>query len=202
MKVYGLTGGTGSGKSEAAKRFREHGIPVIDADRLGHELIAPGGAAENAVRKAFGDKIGTCGKIDREKLGRIVFADPNALERLNAIIQPAIRTEIGRRCALLAAEQHHTVIIDAALIGDAGKLEPWLQALILVTTPKAERMRRLVAQRGISADDAQRRIAAQVPPESKVSLARWIIENDGSLQELRVRVDEIAEALYGLSLGS
>ena len=98
MRIYGLTGGTGSGKTEVAERFLATGIPVVDADRIGHALIAPGGAAVDAVRNAFGDRILSCGRIDREKLGRIVFTDADARNRLNAIVHPAIRSEIHARC--------------------------------------------------------------------------------------------------------
>ncbi|HPO12186.1 MAG TPA: dephospho-CoA kinase [Candidatus Hydrogenedentes bacterium] len=197
MDLYGLTGGTGSGKSEAARRFIARGIPVIDADVIGHEVIAPGGAAEQKIIAAFGQTILSCGKIDREKLSAVVFRDADARMKLNAVVHPAIFEEIARRCAALEAEGRHAVIIDAALLGEGGVREPWLKGFILVVCPEAERIRRLTAMRGIDEEEVKRRIAAQTPPESKRALADWVINNDGSIEALHAQVDAIAEAIHG-----
>ncbi len=197
MKLYGLTGGTGSGKSEAAKRFAARGIPVMDADAIGHDVIAPGGAAEQAVLAAFGQDILSCGKIDREKLSAVVFRDAEARKKLNAAVHPAIFAEIGRRCAALAEAGHQAVIIDAALLGEGGRRDPMLDGLILMLCPEEERVRRLVKLRGMDAAEAQRRMAAQTPPESKRAVADWVIDNNGSIEALHARVDAIAEALHG-----
>ena len=116
MRIYGLAGGTGCGKSEVARVFADSGIPVIGADAIGHELIASGGGAVEAVTQAFGDGILTGGVIDRAKLGALVFADPDARERLNAIVHPLIAEEIDRRCGSLADAGHPFVVIDAALL--------------------------------------------------------------------------------------
>ncbi len=195
MRIYGITGGTGSGKSEAARRFAQLGFPVIDADAIGHEVIAPGGAAEKAVIEAFGQAIVTDGAIDRGKLGARVFSDDEARKRLNAIVHPAIGMAIAMRCAALAEQGHDAVIIDAALIAENGKKDDFLSGLIVVTCPVDERIRRLVELRGIDEAEARRRIAAQTPPERKLALADWVIDNSGSKEELLDQIDMIAREL-------
>lgn len=195
MKIYALTGGIGSGKSEASRRFEERGIPVIDADRIGHTILEPGGAAEQAVIAAFGTDIVTCGRIDREKLGGIVFADSDALKRLNSLTHPAVRGEIARRTAEYMEVGHEAIIIEAALHAENGELGPEMSGLILVTCPTEERIRRLVELRGMDRDEAERRIAAQTPPENKARLAKWIVDNRGTLEELYEQVDAVAEEL-------
>lgn len=195
MLVAGLTGGTGSGKSTAARRFETHRIPVIDADRLGHALIAPEGRAEAAVAAAFGRDILTCGTIDRAKLGRKVFSDPRAREVLNDIVHPLIAREISDRCAAHARAGHRACIVDAALLGEGTALEPRLDCLVLVACPEPIRMRRLIEHRGLDEADARQRIDAQADPEHKRALARWVIENDGDLASLYERVDAVAGEL-------
>ena len=195
MRIYGLTGGTGSGKSEAGRMFRERGVPVLDADAIGHALIEPGGAAVDAVVDAFGADILTDGHIDREKLGARVFRDAEARQRLNAILHPAIRMEIANRCVSLAQEGHDTVLVDAALIAENGRKDDYLNGLIVVNCPADLRARRLVERRGIDEPEACRRIAAQTPPEKKIALADWVIENSGTIEALEAEVERVAEEL-------
>jgi dephospho-CoA kinase len=195
IHIAGLTGGTGAGKSCAAARFAAHGIGVIDADAVGHALIAPGGAAVAEVIARFGSAIAPCGKISRAKLGALVFNDPQALEALNAIMKPRIFTEIAHQCAALAESGRAVAMVDAALLGDQGSLEPWLDSLVLVSSPESSRVARLVANRGWSEAMAWERVRAQVDPESKRPLARWVVENDGTLDAFLAQVDEVAGAL-------
>lgn len=199
MLIAGLTGGTGSGKSTAARRFEEHGIAIVDADREGHALIAPGGRAEEAVLKRFGDTIITCGTIDRGKLGALVFNDPVELDALNAIMKPLIAEAIGARCAAFAEAGKPATIVDAALLGDGGTVDPWMEGLILVLSPTALRVKRLVEARDLSEAHARQRIASQVDPDQKRSIARWVIENDGSLEALRAKVDLVAGDVLSLA---
>lgn len=195
MKVYALTGGIAAGKSEVSRRFIELGVPVIDADRVAHSVIETGGAAEQGVLEAFGREILTCGKIDRQKLGALVFGDPEALQRLNALVHPAVGVEIAQRTARYAEDGSDIIIVEAALHAENGKLGPGLEALILVACPRETRMQRLTAQRGMTEEEARRRIDAQTPPEQKKVLARWVLENNGTLDQLRRQVDEIAKEL-------
>jgi len=195
MRLYGLTGGIGAGKSEAARRFAEHGIPVLDADKLGHEVLEAGGAAEAAVRSAFGPEILSGGAIDREKLGALVFSDATSRARLNAIVHPAIHTAVAQRCAALAQSGHRAAIVEAALIGEGGKRDPWLDGLILVLADAAVRIERLRERRGMPMEEAARRIAAQTPPEEKQAITDWVIKNNGGLAELHAQVDAITAAI-------
>lgn len=192
MALIGLTGGTGSGKSAAARRFESLGMAVIDADKVGHRVIEPGGPAYDAVCTAFGHEILVDGVIDRDRLGAIVFADATKRATLNAIVHPVIRNEIAAECAARFSEGHRHVIIDAALLAENGTRDPWLDSLILVLCPTEERVRRLVAYRGIDEAEARRRIDAQTLPESKRGAADWIIDNHGTLEALHAQVDRIA----------
>jgi len=195
MRIYGLTGGSGSGKSEVARRFMELGIPVIDADKVGHQILEPGGMAVEAVVQAFGEKVLTNARIDREKLGALVFEDEIARRTLNAIVHPLIKRGIAERCVELAQQGHPAVLVDAALLAESGRREEWLDGLILVTCRDDLRLKRLVESRSINASMARGRMAAQTPPETKIPLADWVIENEGTLEQLRERVDEIAATI-------
>lgn len=195
MKTYGLTGGIGSGKSLAAAAFAKHGIPTIDLDAIGHTVIGPEGAATKSVIDAFGADIISCGTIDRQALGEIVFSDDAALTRLNRLVHPAIGQELERQCARLAVAGHVAIIVEAALLGENMQFEPWLDGLILVLCSESTRVRRLVSSGRMNASQAQQRIAAQVPPESKRGLAKWVIDNEGTEEDLVVQVDAIVRAL-------
>jgi len=197
MRVYGLTGGAGSGKSEAGRRLSHAGIPVIDADRVGHELLEPGGAAVDPVIEAFGCEVTTAGAVDRAKLADWVFGDPEALRKLNAIVHPRIMQVTAGRLAALAGAGHAAAVVDAALIAEGGKRDVCLDGLIVVTCREDIRLDRLVRLRGMDIEQARKRIAAQTPAEKKVPLADWVIVNEGSLETLWVRVDEIAAAIRG-----
>ena len=199
MRIIGITGGTGAGKSSAARRFETHAIPIVDADKIGHDLIAPGGDAVSDVITAFGEEILEYGKIHRGRLGAHVFANADALATLNAIMQPRIAQKIGQRCADHAAAGHRVCLIDAALLADNGTLEPWLEALILVSSSEEQRVGRLTSHREMDPEAAWERVRAQVNPESKRSLASWVIENNGDITELHQQVDAIAHELtaYG-----
>lgn len=195
MRLIGLTGGVGSGKSEAARCFLEFGLPVIDADKVGHDVISPGGAAAEAVTEAFGPDVTVDGVIDRAKLAEVVFRDVAARRKLNDIVHPAIMLEVGTRCAQLADDGHDVVLVEAALLGERGARDPWLSGLILVTCPRALRIERLAAIRGMLPDDTERRMAAQTSPEQKVAFADWVIDNSGTLDALRARVEEVVHAI-------
>lgn len=177
--------------------FRESGIPVLDADAIGHELVEPGGAAVHAVVDAFGQDILTDGRIDREKLGDVVFRDEEARKRLNAILHPAIRQEIATRCGTLIQEGHETILIDAALIAENGRVDEFLSGLIVVNCPEEIRRKRLVEIRGLTEEEARRRIASQAPPEKKIPLADWVIENSGTIEALKAEVGRVSEELSG-----
>lgn len=192
IRVYGLTGGTGSGKTAAARRFEQNGIPVIDADKTGHDLIGRNGGAYQQLIETFGPGILVGDDIDRAKLGDLVFADEEARKKLNAIVHPLIFQVISRKCAELARQGYQAAIVDAALLAEHGRREPWLDGLILISAPRDVRAARLVAARVITPEKAKQRIDAQSDPEKKRAVADWVVENIGNLQDLYAKVDKIA----------
>ncbi|MFA6239718.1 MAG: dephospho-CoA kinase [Candidatus Hydrogenedentales bacterium] len=195
MKIYGLTGGIASGKSEVAKILSQEGIPVIDADAIGHAVLEPKGAGFQKVLGAFGDQILTGGRIDRAKLSARVFADATLRQALNSIVHPLIQNEVARECVVLAGRGHKLAVIEAALLGENGKKDPFLSGLILVTCPQETRLQRLLHNRGMTLEEAQGRIAAQALPESKLALCDHVIDNSGEIAATRERVLELAKEL-------
>jgi dephospho-CoA kinase len=195
MRIYGLTGGIGAGKSEASRRFVNVGIPVIDADLIGHGALVPEGAAAKAVVDHFGEGILVDGAIDRAKLGEIVFNDREKLAQLNGLVHPAVQFEIASKCAEYSETGNEVVIIEAALHGDDGKLRDNMDGLILVTCPVETRIGRVMEDRGLSEVEARSRVDSQTPPENKVSLAKWVLDNSGSIEELNQQVDAVAKEL-------
>jgi dephospho-CoA kinase len=191
MKRFGLTGGIASGKSAVAGMLREMGFHVIDADALGHSVIEPGGPAYDEIIREFGaGVIGANGRIDRGKLGAMVFADRGKLERLNAIVHPRVEEEMVRQFA--EGEKSgvkDAVFVEAALLVEAG-YQKNLDGLVVVWCRPEQQMERLLA-RGLKEVEARRRIAAQMPAEEKLKFATEKIDCSGSLEETRRQVQEL-----------
>lgn len=195
MRIWGLTGGIGSGKSEVAKILGESGIPVIDADAIGHQMLEVTSPGFTRIVEAFGEQILSGGAIDREKLATLVFTDGHARQRLNSIVHPLIQAEVARRCADLAEQGHAAAVIEAALLGEGGAKDPFLSGIILVVCPEDVRLRRLEQSRNMTREEALRRIAAQTAPERKLALADHVIDNSGDLHALKDRVLKLAGEL-------
>jgi dephospho-CoA kinase len=197
MLRVGLTGGLASGKSTVAGFFRELGAFHVDADRIAHELLAPGGRAEAEVVARFGRGIvGAGGAIDRKALAAIVFADPHALADLNALVHPKVREEIDRRIATQAsaAAGAAVALVDAALLVETG-MDRDLDALVVVSCRPATQVARAVARGGLTEDEAQRRVAAQAPLAEKLAAADFVIDNGGSADETRRQVRAVWDDL-------
>lgn len=197
MLRVGLTGGLASGKSTVAARFRELGAFHVDADRIAHELLAPGGGAERETVARFGDSIiGSDGGIERKALAAIVFADPRALADLNAIVHPRVRAEIGRRIAAHEADASPSpvALVDAALLVESG-IHRDLDALIVVACDEATQIGRAVARGGLTEGEARARIAAQAPLQQKLAAADYVIDNGSSLDETGRQVLRVWDAL-------
>jgi dephospho-CoA kinase len=181
----GLTGNIATGKSEVARILAELGAHVIDADKVAHEVMQPGGPAYGVVVNAFGRGIlAADGTIDRRKLGDIVFQDPDALLRLETAVHPATIAEIDRRIARTAAP---VVVVEAIKLIEAGMHRRYHE-LWVVTAPQPLQSARLVATRGLTEDEAALRIDAQPPQEEKAALADVVIVNDGDLDALQEEV--------------
>jgi dephospho-CoA kinase len=194
--VIGLSGGIGSGKSSVAAILAELGARVIDADQIGHEVYRPGTEGFRRVVDAFGPGVvGADGTIDRTALGRIVFADPAALARLNAIVHPLIVEELRRRIAAALEEpSDRPVVVEAAVLAEEG----WwglFDRLWVVSVSPATAIARVTASRGLTREEVQRRLAAQMADAERRRHADVVIENEGSREELRARVEEAWERL-------
>jgi dephospho-CoA kinase len=195
MKRLGITGGIASGKSAVAGMLREMGFRVIDADALGHSVMEPGTRAFEEIKRDFGEGIiGADGRIDRGKLGAIVFADAGKLKRLNAIVHPRVEEEMVRQFAEWEKSGvADAAFVEAALLVEAG-YQKNLDGLVVAWCRPEQQMVRLLV-RGLSEVEARRRIAVQMTVEEKLKYATEKIDCSGTLEETRRQVGELAERL-------
>ena len=197
MRVYGLTGNIGSGKSTVAAMFREVGIPVLDADRISREVTAPGSPAYREITKEFGPGIlGPDGAIDRERLAGIVFSDPSRRALLERITHPAILAAMRESLEHLALEGHSAAIVEAALIHESGR-KGILTAVISVRCDPSVQLRRLAGRGGMTREQAEARVAAQMDPEAKARASDYVIDNSGNIESTRRQVERLARILLG-----
>ena len=197
MRVFGLTGNIGSGKSTVAAMLREAGIPVLDADRISREVTAPGGRAYDAVVQAFGGGIVLDdGSIDRKRLGEIVFSDPSLRARLEAITHPAILEAMKGAIAVIEREGHRAAVVEATLIHESGK-KGMFEAVISVTCDREAAISRLAARGGMSRRQAEARLRAQMDAGRKAGASEYVIDNSGSMEETRRQVERLARILLG-----
>jgi dephospho-CoA kinase len=195
LRVFGLTGGIGSGKSTVAALLRERGVPVVDADELAREALAPDSPGLAAVIAAFGPGVlAPDGTLDRKRLGALVFSDPEARKRLNGITHPIVRRLSQERFAALEALGVGLAGYDVPLLFEVG-LDQTLRPVVVVAASEATQLERILQRGGLSRDDARARIAAQLPLAEKRARADHVIDNDGSRAELAAQVDALVERL-------
>ncbi|GAA2888889.1 dephospho-CoA kinase [Microbacterium esteraromaticum] len=196
MPLIALTGGIASGKSTVAARLAEHGATVIDADTIVREVQQPGGAVLDAIVAEFGrEMLAADGALDRAALGARVFGDDEALQRLNAIVHPAVRAESHRRFAeALSADPASVVVYDVPLLVEARVDDPW-DLIVVADAPAEERVRRMVQLRGMNEEDARRRIGAQVSDEERRAIADVVIDTSGSMDRTLAQVDALWTSL-------
>ena len=189
MRVIGLTGGIGSGKSTVADILEALGAKVIRADSVGHEVYRPGTQGWQRVTEAFGrGMLAPDGSINRQKLGAVVFSDAHARARLNAIVHPLIAAEIRRRIeAHRAAGSLEPIVVEAAVLIEADWLSLVDEVWLVVACPDAV-IDRLGKQRRLAPEEARLRIAAQLSDAERQRYAHVVIRNSGSLEELREQV--------------
>ncbi|MFF4405430.1 dephospho-CoA kinase [Streptomyces sp. NPDC001262] len=189
MLTVGLTGGIGAGKSEVSRLLASYGAVLVDADRIAREVVEPGTPGLAAVVAEFGPEILTPdGSLDRPRLGAIVFADEKRLAALNAIVHPLVR---ARSAELEAAAGPDAVVVnDVPLLAENG-LAPLYDLVVVVDAADATRLDRLVRLRGMTADEARARMAAQATREERLAVADLVIDNDGPLAALEPRVREV-----------
>jgi len=181
VRVYGLTGNIGSGKSTVARMLKARGVPVIDADQVAREVVQPGVLQPD-------------GTLDRKALGDRIFADAREREALNRIVHPRIAEEVSARLGALAGAGHRTAVYEAALIVENG-LHEGLDGLIVVLAPPEVQIDRLLRRDGMSEEEARARIAAQLPAAEKVQHARFVLENSGSEADLEAQVERLVKQL-------
>lgn len=184
--VIGLTGNIGTGKSTVAGMLAELGAEVIDADKVAHEMMRAGTPVHAAVVEAFGpEMLSPDGEIDRRLLGTLVFNDPAALARLEAITHPATIEAIGRRIRATSAK---VVTVEAIKLFEAGMADAYDSVWVTTCRPE-QQIQRVVAERDLSRPAAERRVRAQPPQEDKVARADVVIDNSGSLSQTREQVE-------------
>ena len=191
MRVIGLTGGIGSGKSLAAEYFADLGALVIDSDQLARAAIERGSAGFNEVVAVFGDSILQNGEIDRRALGELIFKDPIAKAQLEAIIHPWIRSEFETAVASLTGNQ--TLVYEIPLLFETGGADRF-DTVITVESEIENRIARLRAK-GFDISQIQARIAAQATREQRISIADFTIENNGTQDDLLRKVERIWDSL-------
>lgn len=190
--VVGLTGGIGSGKSAAAERFAARGVPIVDTDAIAHELTAPGGAAIAPIRAAFGDAVLTAdGILDRSAMRRLVFAEPAARKRLEAILHPLIRAESEARLCRLASAEYAILVVP--LLVESGDFRSRVDRVCVVDCPEELQIARVMARSGLSRDEVQAIIAAQTSRAARLAAADDVIDNSRGLAELDVQVASLHE---------
>jgi len=185
----GLTGGVASGKSTVSAMFAELGAVVIDADLLAREVVEPGTEGLAAVVEEFGpDVVGPDGGLDRPRLGELVFADPERRRALEAIIHPRVRARAAEIEATAPADA--VVVHDIPLLAETGQVASF-DAVVVVDVPVEVQVERMVRIRGMTEADARTRVAAQAERDERLAIATYVVENTGSLDGLRARVEEV-----------
>jgi dephospho-CoA kinase len=195
MLLIGLTGNIASGKSEVAKMLAERGATLIDADVLAREAVRPDTQALKDIVKRWGkDVLKKDGSLDRDALRQIVFADQNELDALNRIVHPGVTRLRDREIAQAKERGDQIVVCVIPLLFERNLVEEF-DAIVLVDAPRPLRLERLVATRGLEETDAMNMIASQMPAELKRARADYVIENNGSLDDLERDVDALWSSL-------
>jgi len=199
MLRVGLTGGIGCGKTTVARMMAELGCHVLNADKMAHAVIAPGQPAYDEIRREFGEHVVTAdGSIDRARLAGVVFADAKRLAALNAIVHPRVLREVDRELERLSrSDPRGVAVVEAALLIEARYHES-LDRLVLVSCSREQQLERLTNPafgRGMSRQQAEQRIAAQMPLEQKRNLPHEEIDCSGSLDHTRKQVRKLVEQL-------
>ena len=187
MLVVGLTGGIGAGKSAVAAMLAARGATIVDTDKIARQVVEPGTPAHAAVVARFGTAVlHPDGTLNRQALADLVFADPEALAALNAIVHPAVRAVVADRVAA-EADTDHVVVLVVPLLVESGAYH--VAGVIVVDCAEDVAVARLVERRGMSEADARRRLAAQATRPRRLASADFVIQNDGSWEDLEAEVE-------------
>ncbi len=190
MLLVGLTGGIGSGKSTVARLLGDRGAVVFDADLLAREAVEPGTPGHAAVIERFGaDVLAPGGELDREALASIVFADPSARRDLEQIVHPEVRRLFAEGSEAYR-DTDRVVVFSAPLLVETG-MHTAFEILVVVSATVATQIERLMRQRGLSEASIRARIDAQAPLEDKAAVADFLVDNEGTLDELESQVERL-----------
>jgi dephospho-CoA kinase len=191
--VIGLTGNIGTGKSTVLEMLRHFGARTIDADKIAHQVIQPGGRAYDSIVTTFGGEIlDKAGAIERTKLGEIVFEDPDRLQVLERIVHPAVFAQINSE---LAEATESVIVIEAIKLLEAGMAITLCDQVWVVTTDEEQQVQRLMESRNMSRDAAEARMMSQSPQAFKISQADVVLDNNGNLDDLTAQVKKAWNAL-------
>lgn len=191
MIVIGLTGGIGTGKSEAARILQGLGAVIINADQVGHEAYTPHSETWREVVKAFGEVIlQPNGEIDRRKLGGIVFSDPEQLARLNSIMHPRMAKMVAERIKELAERGVSVVVVEAAILFEAG-WDSLVDEVWSTDSPEELVIQRLQARNGMSEEEARKRFGVQMPAEERRQRSDVVLDNSGEVSDLERTIQSL-----------
>ena len=195
MRLVGLTGGIGTGKSTFATALRELGVPVVDADRLAREAVRRGSPALLRIAREFGpEALGPDGELDRKRMADLVFGDAGARARLEAIVHPEVRRLLAEETARLAAAGHELAFYEVPLLYERG-LDGEVDCVVVVWASVEAQRARLAARDGLSPEKAEARLAAQMPVDEKARRADAVVTNDGDLEGLRAKAARLLRDL-------
>jgi len=195
MLRVGLTGGIACGKSVVRKLFAERGVFTLDADAIVHELLGPNSDLSRRVAQEFGvEMLRADGAVDRRKLGALVFSDPEARRRLNGLVHPLVIARIRELLAEAERRGERLAMVDAAVMIETGSYRGY-DRIVVVHCPRELQIRRLATRDGLSPEEAERRVAAQMPAEDKKRYGHYLVDTAGSLPDTESQVQAIWEQL-------
>jgi dephospho-CoA kinase len=197
--IVGLTGGIGSGKSAVGQLFAERGITVVDTDAIAHALTTPGGAAMEAIRAAFGATVVNAeGALDRAAMRAIVFADPSARRRLEAILHPMIGRESERQLAVSPGKAPYAILMVPLLI-ESGDYRTRVNRVAVVDCAETTQIDRVMSRNGLARAEIERILAAQASRTERLAAADDVIDNDGALAALDPQIERLHENYLALA---
>ncbi|MHA7632059.1 dephospho-CoA kinase [Corallococcus sp. M7] len=194
MHVFGLTGGIASGKSTVSRMLREMGARVLDADVLAREVVEPGTPGLRRIDERFPGVVGPDGRLDRVKLGAHIFANAEERAALNAIVHPEVRALFLQKLQALEAEGVTHAVYDVPLLIETG-LHTAMEGVAVVWVPREVQKARLMTRDGLTADQAEARLGAQMPLDDKRAHATWVIDNSGTPEATRPQVEAVWRAM-------